>query len=66
MARKAWSGDPEEWAFTTTDERPAVVARQTFGRIAIANTDAAASPHTDAAIDQAYRAVSELSESANG
>jgi len=52
--------DPEEWAFTTTDARPCVKARQPFGRLAIANADAAASPHTDAAINEAYRAVMEL------
>jgi spermidine dehydrogenase len=52
--------DPEEWAFTTTDSRPCVKARQPFGRLAIANADAAASPHTDAAINEAYRAVAEL------
>jgi spermidine dehydrogenase len=56
--------DPQEWAFTTTAERPCVVARQRIGRIAIANADAAASPHTDAAINEAYRAVSELIQSA--
>lgn len=52
--------DPEEWAFTSTSERPAVIGRQPLGRITIANADAAASPHTDAAINEAYRAVSEL------
>lgn len=52
--------DPEEWAYTTTPERPAIVGRQRHGRIAIANADAAASPHTDAAINEAYRAVTEL------
>ena len=52
--------DPEEWAYTSTDARPCVVGRQQSGRIAIANADAAASPHTDAAINEAYRAVSEL------
>jgi spermidine dehydrogenase len=52
--------DPEEWAYTTTAERPNVIARQPFGKISIANADAAASPHTDAAINEAYRAVSEL------
>jgi spermidine dehydrogenase len=52
--------DPEEWAFTNTAERPAVIGRQRIGRIAIANADAAASPHTDAAINEAYRAVNEL------
>lgn len=55
--------DPESWAFTTTPERPCVMARQRSGRIAIANSDAAASPHTDAAINEAYRAVTELLDS---
>ena len=39
---------------------PCEVARQRFGRIAIANADAAAYAYTDAAIDQARRAVDEL------
>ena len=39
---------------------PCQIARQRFGRIAIANSDAAAEAYTDAAMDQAYRAVSEL------
>jgi spermidine dehydrogenase len=52
--------DPEEWAYTTTDERPCVIGRQRIGRIAIANSDAAGSSHTDAAINEAYRAVNEL------
>ena len=56
--------DSEEWAYTTTDERPCVVGRQRIGRIAIANADASASPHTDASINEAYRAVSELLEKA--
>jgi len=30
------------------------------GRVAIANADASASPHTDAAINEAYRAVGEI------
>lgn len=42
-------------------ERPCEVGRQRFGRIAIANSDAAARAYTDAAIDQAWRAFSELS-----
>jgi len=41
-------------------EQPCVVARQPFGRVAIANADAAAYSYTDAAIDEAYRAVSDL------
>lgn len=44
------------------DERyPHVQARKPFGRIAIANADAAASALMHAAIEQAYRAVGELS-----
>ncbi|MDX1405987.1 MAG: FAD-dependent oxidoreductase [Woeseiaceae bacterium] len=54
--------DPEEWAYTTTSQRPAVIGRQAIGRITIANADAAASPHTDAAINEAYRAVAELGD----
>jgi spermidine dehydrogenase len=41
-------------------EPPCVIARQRVGRIAIANTDAAAYAYTDAAIDQAHRAVHEI------
>ena len=52
--------DPYEWAYSTTAERPAIVGRQRVGRIAIANADASASPHTDGAINEAYRAVNEL------
>jgi len=41
-------------------ERPCDIARKRFGRIAVANSDAAAAAYTDQAIDQAYRAVQEL------
>lgn len=41
-------------------EQPWVVGRKPFGRIAIANSDAGASAYTDAAIDQAWRAVNEV------
>jgi spermidine dehydrogenase len=41
-------------------QRPCDLARQRFGRIAIANSDAAAAAYTDQAIDQAFRAVREL------
>jgi spermidine dehydrogenase len=41
-------------------EQPWVLGRKRFGRMAIANSDAAATAETDAAIDQAWRAVSEL------
>lgn len=54
--------DPLDWVFTETSDRPCVKARQPFGRIAIANSDAGASPHTDAAFEQAHRAVVELLE----
>lgn len=46
------------------DPPPEVVGRQRIGRIAIANSDAAADAYTHAAIDQAWRAVSELKQSA--
>lgn len=52
--------EPVEWAYTSTDERPCIVGSRPAGRITIANSDAAASPHTDAAINEAYRAVKEL------
>ena len=43
-------------------ELPCQVARKPFGRIAIANSDADAYAYTDCAIDQAYRAVGELTK----
>jgi spermidine dehydrogenase len=39
-----------------------VLARKPFGRIAIANSDAGAYAYTDGAIDQAYRAVNDLTK----
>ena len=42
------------------NERPCVVGRQPFGRITIANSDAGARAYTDVAIDQAWRAVGEI------
>ena len=41
-------------------ERPHVVGRARFGRIAIANSDSGGGAYTDVAIDQAHRAVTEL------
>ena len=41
-------------------ETPCEVARKTFGRIAIANSDAGATAYADEAINQAWRAVVEL------
>jgi spermidine dehydrogenase len=52
--------DPLEWVYTSTDDRPCVKARRPFGLITIANSDAAASPHTDAAMLEAHRAVQEV------
>ena len=48
--------DPE-WK---EEDKPWVVGRQPFGRITIANSDAAAEAETDAAIDEAHRAVHEI------
>ncbi|MFN8666803.1 MAG: NAD(P)-binding protein [Gemmatimonadaceae bacterium] len=41
-------------------ESPCEIGRQPVGRITIANSDAGAYAYTDSAIDQAWRAVSEL------
>ena len=43
-------------------QQPHVIGRARFGRIAIANSDSGAAAYTDSAIDQAYRAVQELSQ----
>jgi spermidine dehydrogenase len=51
-----------EDAAWNTEPAPEVVGRQRFGRIAIANSDAGADAYTHAAIDQAWRAVSELAD----
>jgi spermidine dehydrogenase len=42
------------------DEKPWVIGRKPFGNIAIANSDAGADAYTNVAIDQAHRAVREL------
>ncbi len=54
--------DPIEWALFPSEDRPCVLARRRFGRISIANSDAAATPHTDAAIEEGHRAVREQLE----
>jgi len=43
-------------------ERPNVIGRARFGRIAIANSDSGAAAYTDSAIDQAKRAITELEQ----
>ena len=58
-------GDPlndPEWK--SDEERPWVIGRQRFGRIAIANSDAGHEAETQTAIDEAHRAVQELLSSA--
>ena len=49
-------GDPD----LPDDQRPHVVGRRPFGRVAIANSDAGAGAFINVAIDQAHRAVQEL------
>jgi spermidine dehydrogenase len=39
---------------------PFEIARAPFGRVHIANSDAQAYAYTDASIDQAFRAISEI------
>jgi len=46
---------------TPPDKMPNVLGRQRSGNIAIANSDAGMGAYTDVAIEQAYRAVDELS-----
>jgi spermidine dehydrogenase len=41
-------------------QAPCEIGRKAFGRITIANSDAAAAAYTDQAMDQAHRAVNEL------
>jgi len=44
------------------EEKPWVIGRKPFGSIAIANSDAGADAYTNVAIDQAHRAVTELTQ----
>ena len=48
-----------EPAYDSEDEKPWVMGRQAFGRIAIANSDAGASADTNSAITHGHRAVQE-------
>jgi spermidine dehydrogenase len=52
--------EPMEWVYTNSETRPNVIARQPYGLIAIANSDAGASPHTDTAMWEAHRAVGDI------
>ncbi len=49
-------GDPD----LPDDQRPHVIGRRRFGRVAIANSDAGAAAFINVAIDEAHRAVQEL------
>jgi spermidine dehydrogenase len=51
--------DKPEWALYDPDDKPCYVGRRRWGRISIGNSDAAGSSHTDAAIDEGYRAAGE-------
>lgn len=48
-----------EPAYATDEDKPWVIGRKPFGRIAIANSDAGAKADTNSAITQAWRAVQE-------
>jgi spermidine dehydrogenase len=52
--------EPMDWVYTSSNQRPNVIARQPHGLIAIANSDAGASPHTDTAMWEAHRAVGDI------
>jgi spermidine dehydrogenase len=47
-------------------QAPHILGRKPFGKIAIANSDSGATAYTDVAIDQAYRAIYELTLPENG
>ncbi len=68
IAANRW---PHGYAFTPNPlfdpeygpgEAPNEIGRQRFGRIAIANSDAGAGAYMDCAMDEAWRAVGELSD----
>jgi spermidine dehydrogenase len=44
------------------DQQPCVIGRRAFGRVSIANSDAGAYAYIDSAIDQASRAVQEVTQ----
>lgn len=46
--------------YTSDAQKPWIIGRQPFGRISIANSDAAAKADTNAAISEAWRAVEEV------
>jgi hypothetical protein len=52
--------EPMERVYTNSESRPNGIARQPYGLISIANSDAGASPHTDTAIWEAWRAVGDI------
>ena len=56
----AYEYDPYSDRDLPAGPRPNVIGRKPYGSIAIANSDSAARAYTDAAIDEAWRAVNEL------
>lgn len=56
----AYSGDSLHDEEVDEDTMPHIIGRQPFGRITIANSDAGANAYMNEAIDQAWRAVSEI------
>ncbi|MBT3624896.1 MAG: NAD(P)-binding protein [Gammaproteobacteria bacterium] len=56
----AWTPNPIFNAEFEPGDAPNEIGRQPFGRIHIANSDAGARAYLDCAIDEAYRAVSEI------
>lgn len=56
----AWMPNPIFNGEYKEGEAPHEIGRQPFGRIHIANSDAGARAYVDCAIDEAYRAVSEI------
>ena len=56
----AWTPNPIFNGEFEEGDAPNEIGRQPFGRIHIANSDAGAKAYLDCAIDEAYRAVSEI------
>ena len=56
----AWVPNPLFDPETAPGKAPHEIGRRRFGRIAIANSDSGARAYLDCAIDQAWRAVGEL------
>jgi spermidine dehydrogenase len=53
--------DEPDWDGRNDERRPNVRGRKPFGRVTIANSDAGGSAMLEAAVEQAYRAIGEIS-----